>query len=101
NDAGFWPQVLRRGGGYYLDVGASSLVASGAIKLVVGTEVQRYTETGVVFTDGRTLDCDVVIFATGFGDFRIALAKIFGKDPTDNIGPVWGVNAEGEVNGVR
>ncbi|KAH7104798.1 FAD/NAD-binding domain-containing protein [Auriculariales sp. MPI-PUGE-AT-0066] len=100
NDAGFWPQVLRRGGGYYLDVGASNLVASGAIKLVVGTEIQRYTETGVVFTDGRTLDCDVVIFATGFGDFRIALAKIFGKDATDKIGPVWGVNAEGEVNGV-
>ncbi|KAH7107868.1 FAD/NAD-binding domain-containing protein [Auriculariales sp. MPI-PUGE-AT-0066] len=100
NNAGFWPGVLQRGGGFYHNTGTSALIASGAIKLVSGKEIRKYTETGVVFTDGQTINCDVVVYATGFGDFRVELAKLFGKEVTDKLGPMWGLNEEGEVNGV-
>lgn len=98
--SGLWINVLRRGGGYYLDVGASELVAAGKIKLITGTEVASFTETGVEFADGRTLECDTVVYATGFGDYRDAISKIFGMEVASKLGDMWGLNEEGEVNGV-
>src|SRR4051794_18921924 len=41
--SGLFMKYLRRGSGYYIDVGASELVASGDIKLKVG-QVERLTE---------------------------------------------------------
>ena len=45
DDSGLFMKYLRRGSGYYIDVGASELVASGDIKLESGVDVVRLTET--------------------------------------------------------
>ena len=39
---GLFMKYLRRGSGYYIDVGASELVAEGKIKLKSGVEIRAY-----------------------------------------------------------
>ena len=43
--SGLFMKYLRRGSGYYIDVGAADLVANGDVKLVKG-QVERLTESG-------------------------------------------------------
>ena len=56
---------LRRGSGYYIDVGGSELVMNGAIRLRSNTGVKRLTCEGVVLEDGSELPADLVVYATG------------------------------------
>ena len=51
--SGLFMKYLRRGSGYYIDVGAADLVANGEVKLVHG-QVTRLTEDAVVLDDGRS-----------------------------------------------
>src|SRR5438552_12265972 len=53
--SGLFMKYLRRGSGYYIDVGASDLVADGRIKLKSGVTVERGREDAVVLTDGTVL----------------------------------------------
>ena len=66
DDSGLFLKYLRRGSGYYIDIGASELVAKGAIRLVRG-QVDHLTEHAVVLTDGTELEADAVVYATGYG----------------------------------
>ncbi|VFA87883.1 Uncharacterised protein [Gordonia paraffinivorans] len=45
-------KYLRRGSGYYIDVGASELIANGTIKLVQG-QLDHLTENTVVLATAR------------------------------------------------
>jgi len=47
------------------DVGASRMVADGRIKVKSDSELERFTERGVLFKDGSQLEADVIILATG------------------------------------
>src|SRR3954464_2061963 len=67
--SGLFMKYLRRGSGYYIDVGASELVADGDIKLVVG-EVSHLTEDAVVMEDGTEIHADVVVYATGYASMN-------------------------------
>ncbi|KAG5640708.1 hypothetical protein DXG03_007477, partial [Asterophora parasitica] len=96
---GFGLLAWSRAGGYYLDVGASRLITDGKIKLKSGSAIKRFTESGLDFEDGATLDADVVIFATGLGDSRSHLGKVCGKEVEKRLKPLWGLDAEGEING--
>ncbi len=62
--SGLFVKYLRRGSGYYIDVGASELVADGRIKLKRG-QAERYTENGIV-VDGEELPADLIVLATGY-----------------------------------
>ncbi|TFK84340.1 FAD/NAD(P)-binding domain-containing protein [Polyporus arcularius HHB13444] len=95
--AGYTAMGRRRGGGYYLDVGASQLVIDGKIKLKNDSRIKRFTKTGFEFEDGSTVDADVVLFATGFDSPKITLERILGKETTAQIKPVWGLDEEGEL----
>src|SRR4029077_1676401 len=48
--SGLFMKYLRRGSGYYIDVGAADLVANGQVKLVHG-QVDHLTEDSVVLAD--------------------------------------------------
>jgi filamentous hemagglutinin family protein len=48
-----------------IDVGASQLIIDGKIKLKNDAQITRFRQNGLEFTDGSTLDVDVVVFATG------------------------------------
>src|SRR5439155_13927602 len=70
DDSGLFMKYLRRGSGYYIDVGASELVATGDIKLESGVDVVRLTENAVVLSNGKTLPADLVVYATGYGSMN-------------------------------
>ncbi|WP_374546952.1 flavin-containing monooxygenase, partial [Rhodoblastus sp.] len=91
--SGLFMKYLRRGSGYYIDVGACDLVADGRIKLKSGVNVERLTETSVVFTDGSELPADLVIYATGFSSMNGWAADLISQEVADKVGKVWGLGS--------
>jgi putative flavoprotein involved in K+ transport len=92
--SGLGMKFLTRAGGYYVDVGASELVASKQITLCSGVEVEELTTDSVVLSDGRHLPADLVVYATGFGPFQDSLAELLGAEVADRVGPVWGLGSD-------
>jgi putative flavoprotein involved in K+ transport len=93
DDSGLFMKYLRRGSGYYIDVGACDLVANGSIKLAHG-QVDRLIEDSVVLTDGTELPADVVVYATGYGSMNGWAADLIGQDVADKVGKVWGLGSD-------
>lgn len=91
--SGLFMKYLRRGSGYYIDVGASDLVADGKIKLAHG-QVKRLTEDSVVLDDGTELPADVVVYATGYGSMNGWAADLIGQEVADRVGKVWGLGSD-------
>lgn len=83
---------LRRGSGYYIDVGASELIADGSIGLKAG-EVARLTEDAVVMRDGTTLEADLVVYATGYGSMNQWAAALISQEVADKVGKCWGLGS--------
>mgnify|MGYP000284685966 CR=1 FL=1 len=93
DDSGLFLKYLRRGSGYYINVGASELVADGTIKLAKG-DVDHLTENSVVLSDGTELPADVVVYATGYGSMNGWAADLMGQDVADRVGKVWGLGSD-------
>lgn len=93
DDSGLFMKYLRRGSGYYIDVGASELIADGTIKLVHG-QLDHLTENSVVLTDGTEIEADVVVYATGYGSMNGWAADLMGQEVADRVGKVWGLGSE-------
>ncbi len=91
--SGLFMKYLRRGSGYYIDVGASDLVASGDIKLA-GGQVARLTEDAVVLEDGTELPADLVVYATGYGSMNGWAADLISQKVADTVGKVWGLGSD-------
>lgn len=93
--SGLFMKYLRRGSGYYIDVGACDLVIDGSIKLKSGpgAAVQELTETGVKFVDGTELLADLVVYATGYGSMNGWAADLISKEVADKVGKVWGLGS--------
>lgn len=92
--SGLFVKYLRRGSGYYIDVGASELVANGDIKLASGSEVSHVTGQSVVLEDGRELDADVIVLATGYGSMNGWAAQLISQEVADKVGKVWGMGSD-------
>ncbi|KAI0041063.1 FAD/NAD(P)-binding domain-containing protein [Auriscalpium vulgare] len=97
--SGYLLLAFDRAGGFYLDVGASQLIIDGKIKLKNDSQISRFTKTGLQFEDGSTLDADMVVFATGYGDARQPLRALLGDEVGDKLNRIWGLDAEGEIYG--
>src|SRR5699024_166885 len=69
DESGLFLKYLRRGSGYYIDVGAAELVADGKVRLAKG-QVDHLTEDAVVLDDGTELPADLVVYATGYGSMN-------------------------------
>ena len=93
DDSGLFLKYLRRGSGYYIDIGASELVAKGAIRLVRG-QVDHLTEHAVVLTDGTELEADAVVYATGYGSMNGWAARLISQDVADAVGKCWGLGSD-------
>jgi len=92
DDSGLFMKYLRRGSGYYIDVGASELVADGKVKLAHGA-VRELTETSVVLEDGTELPADLVVYATGYGSMNGWLTELMSPEVADRVGKVWGLGS--------
>lgn len=93
DDTGLFLKYLRRGSGYYIDVGASELVADGKIKLAHG-QVTGFTADGVTLEDGTELPADLVVFATGYGSMNGWAAKLISQEVADKVGKCWGLGSD-------
>jgi len=90
--SGLFMKYLRRASGYYIDVGASELVANGEIKLQPG-QVDHLTERAVVLTDGTELPADLVVYATGYESMNGFVADLISSQVADAVGKVWGIGS--------
>ena len=93
DDSGLFMKYLRRGSGYYIDVGAAELVADGKIKLQNG-QVTHLTEDAVVMEDGTELPADLVVYATGYGSMNGFVADLVSQEMADRVGKVWGLGSD-------
>ncbi|MEP7020979.1 MAG: NAD(P)/FAD-dependent oxidoreductase, partial [Pseudonocardiales bacterium] len=91
--SGLFMKYLRRGSGYYIDVGAADLVANGDVKLMKG-QVDHLTEDSVVLADGTSLQADLVVYATGYGSMNGWVADLISQETADRLGKVWGLGSD-------
>jgi putative flavoprotein involved in K+ transport len=91
--SGLFLKYLRRGSGYYIDVGAADLVANGDVKLAHG-QVDHLTEDSVVLADGTELPADLVVYATGYGSMNGWVADLIDTETADRVGKVWGLGSD-------
>ncbi|WP_417722366.1 NAD(P)-binding domain-containing protein [Salipiger sp.] len=91
--SGLFMKYLRRGSGYYIDVGASQLIIDGEVKLKRG-QVVSVDETGVNLDDGTHLDADLIVYATGYNSMNGWVADLMGQDMADRVGKVWGLGSD-------
>jgi cation diffusion facilitator CzcD-associated flavoprotein CzcO len=92
DNTGFHMMYLRRGGGYYINVGCSELIADRKIGLLQVEDIARFTTDGLTRTDGTTIPADLVVLATGYRNLQHAIAARLGDDVAARVGPVWGFN---------
>jgi cation diffusion facilitator CzcD-associated flavoprotein CzcO len=99
--AGLFSLYYTRGGGYYIDVGCSQLIIDGKIKVVQSPDgIKGFDTDALVLADGRRLEADVVVLATGYDNMRTSLKKALGAGVADRCKDVWDLDEEGELNAV-
>ena len=91
--SGLFMKYLRRGSGYYIDVGASQLVVDGSIKLRSGVNIERINPRSVTLTDGSELPADLLVYATGYGSMNGWLADLISPEVADKVGKCWGLGS--------
>src|SRR5690606_17965783 len=91
--SGLFLKYLRRGSGYYIDVGAAELIADGSVALAKG-QVDHLTEDAVVLEDGTELPADLVVYATGYGSMNGWVAELVDQETADRVGKVRGLGSD-------
>ena len=94
DESGLFMKYLRRGSGYYIDVGACDLVIDGSIKLQSRKGISHLTETSVVLDDGTELPADLIVYATGYGSMNGWAADLISQDVADKVGKCWGLGSD-------
>jgi putative flavoprotein involved in K+ transport len=93
DDSGLFMKYLRRGSGYYIDVGASDLIADRKIKLKSGVDLTEITANGVRLGDGSELPAELIVYATGYGSMNGWAAKLISPGVADKVGRCWGLGS--------
>lgn len=93
DETGLFLKYLRRGSGYYIDVGASQLIIDNKISLAQG-QVTEIVEDGVMLDDGSKLDADLIVYATGYNSMSGWVADLIGQDVADKVGICWGLGSD-------
>lgn len=89
---GFLMAYHRHAAGYYIEVGASALIARGDIA-VVGGDVAQITADGVQLQDGRFLPADVIVYATGYRPMNEWVARLISPEVEQRVGRCWGLGS--------
>ena len=92
--SGLFMKYLRRGSGYYIDVGACQLIIDGKVKLESGSGVRELTKEAVVLENGKELPADLVVYATGYGSMNGWAADLISPEVADKVGKVWGLGSD-------
>ncbi|QYJ20991.1 NAD(P)/FAD-dependent oxidoreductase [Achromobacter sp. ES-001] len=92
--SGLFMKYLRRGSGYYIDVGACDLIIDGSVKLQSNTDVSHLARDAVVLNNGVTLPADLVVYATGYGSMNGWAADLISPEVADKVGKCWGLGSD-------
>lgn len=93
DETGIGLMYPRRASGYYIDVGASELIATRQIALRSDVGLAGLTEDAVLFDDGSSLPADLVVYATGYGSMTGWAADLISQAVADKVGPCWGMGS--------
>lgn len=96
-DGGYFANYLHRGGGYYLNVGATDMLINGQIRLVQNADIEHYEPQGARMKDGSLLEADIVVLATGYMNQEVDIQDYFGQEVAARVGKVWGWDEGGEL----
>jgi putative flavoprotein involved in K+ transport len=91
--SGIHSTYLRRGAGYYIDVGASQLVIDGSIRLKSPAEINRIASNSVLLSDGSVLPADLIVYATGYGSMNQWAAQLISPEVAERVGKCWGLGS--------
>ena len=94
---GYMLEVRRIHSGYYLNCGASELIVDGKIGLLQYEDIDRFVADGALMKDGRVEKADLLVTATGYQNQQVVVRDLLGDEVADKVGPVWGLDAEGEL----
>jgi cation diffusion facilitator CzcD-associated flavoprotein CzcO len=94
---GFHMKYLRRGGGYYINVGCSDLIADRKIGLVQARDSVGFGPEGLRMADGSTVEADLVVMATGYENQQETVRRLLGDEVADKVGPIWGFDEDFEL----
>lgn len=95
DDTGFHMKYLRTGGGYYINVGCSDLIADRKIRLAHVRDMVTFTAGGLTLSDGSEIPADLVVLATGYEKQQEAIRRLFGDGVAEKVGDVWGFDEHG------
>jgi putative flavoprotein involved in K+ transport len=90
DETGWQFKYLRRGGGYYFNVGCSELIVNGEIGLVQYGDIETFVPEGARLVDGGTLQADLIVLATGYKGQEHQVRQLFGDGVADRVGHIWG-----------
>jgi cation diffusion facilitator CzcD-associated flavoprotein CzcO len=97
DETGFQMMYLRRGGGYYFNVGCSDLIISGQVKLLQYADIETFVAQGARLRDGRLVPAELLVLATGYKNQQDTVRAYLGDEIADAIGPIWGFDDGGEL----
>ena len=100
DDTGWQIMYQSRGGGYYFDAGCSQMIIDGQVGLIQYADIDRFGPEGAIMKDGSVRQADLIVLATGYEGQREAARRVLGDAVAERIGPVWGFDAEGELQGM-
>ena len=90
DDTGWQFKYLTRGGGYYFNVGCSNLLVEGKVDLVQFDDINRFEHDGMIMADGRKVEADLIVLATGYKPQEHLVSHLFGDEVAERVGPIWG-----------
>jgi len=89
---GVYGKSFRQGGGFYIDVGCASLIATGEVGLRSGSSasIARLDGDAVLLESGERLVADLLVYATGFSSMHHFVRDVVSPSVAEAVGPVWG-----------
>lgn len=90
DQTGFHMKYLRKGGGYYINVGCSDLIIDGSIQVRQAADLGAVEPDGVRTLSGELIPADTIILATGYENQQEGVRLLFGDDVADRVGRIWG-----------
>lgn len=97
DETGFQMMYLRRGGGYYFNVGCSDLIVEGKIGLLQYADIERFVAEGAKLRDGSVVPAELLVLATGYKNQQDTVRAYLGDAIAEAVGPVWGFDEGGEL----
>jgi len=97
NGTGWQFLYLTRGGGYYFNVGCSDLLAAGRIGLKQFADIERFERAGARLRSGELMPADLIVLATGCKGQEALVARLFGTEIAERVGPIWGFGPDQEL----